>query len=219
MIYKTYKYIKEKQDMKPYIWSVGIYLVVIDVALIITKIIGAEVLYYRYLFVITGLYIFAVSFILGKEKNNIFVVSILFVIMILGIYNNIGMIKDNYSKSNAEPINYLKDNIQEEDTIVYTDSSDGGSIIAIHFEENQVYFYNEDDWGVEETYKAFGPNYEVDITKSFIEKCSNRVWVIDNAYDNSVDKIFDGTEYHTTSEKVFFIEYYDYSYKITLVEK
>ena len=219
MIYKTYIYRKKRQEMKPYMWSVGMYLAVIVAALIITKILGAEILYYRYLFVITGLYIFAVSYILGNEKNNISVALILIVIMVLGINNNIGMIKDNYSKSNEEPINYMKKNIHAGDTIVYKDYANSGAITAIYFKENQVYFYNEEDWGVTETYKAFGPNYEVHITKSFIEKCSNRVWVIDNVYGDAVEKIFDETEYQIISEEKFFTEYHDYSYKITLVQK
>lgn len=112
MIYKAYKYIKEKQDIKPFLWSAGMYLAVIAAAFIITKILGSEILYYRYLFVITGLYIFAVSFILGKEKNNVSVVVILAVIAGLGIYNNIGMIQDNYSSSNSEVISYMEENIR-----------------------------------------------------------------------------------------------------------
>ena len=113
LIYKTYKLIKEKQNIKPYLWAVGIYFAVIIAALIITKVLNSVILYYRYLFVITGLYIFAVSFILGKEKNNICVVTVLAVIAGLGIYNNILMIKDNYSSSNLQPIKYLHENIRK----------------------------------------------------------------------------------------------------------
>jgi len=187
MIYKTYRYSIEKQDLKPLGWSVGIYLAVIVAALIITKVLKTSVLYYRYLFVITGLYIFAISFILSKEKNKISVVTILVVIAILGIYNNIGMMKENYSESNSKPINYMKENIKEGDTIVYKDYANAGAITAIHFEENDVYFYNEYNWGIEEAYKAFEPNYEVYLNKDFIEKCSDRVWVIDN-YDGDAAK-------------------------------
>ena len=219
MIYKSYKYSKEKQDLKPLKWAVGIYLAVIISAIIITKVLKSSILYYRYLFVITGLYIFAISFILGKEKNNVSVVTILAVISILGIYNNIEMIKVNYSNSNLEPINYMKENIQKGDTIVYKDYANAGAVTAIHFEENQIYFYNEYNWGVEEAYKAFEPNYEVYTTNDFIEKCSNRVWVVDNEDGDSVEYIFGETDYKKVSEELFLTKYHDYSYKITLVEK
>ena len=218
MIYKIYKNIKEKQDMKPCLWASGIYLSVIIAAIVITKILGSQILYYRYLFVITGLYIFAVSFILGKEKNNISVVAILVVITMLGIYNNIVMIKDNYNIKNNEPINYMKENIKQGDTIVYGDFG-GGSVAAVHFPDNQVYFYNKDNWGVEEAYKAFGPNYEVKVTTDFIEDCSNRIWVVDNVYGSVAKELFEDTEYRIKTEEEYFTEYHDYTYKITLIEK
>lgn len=218
MIYKTYKYAKAKENLNAFKWSIIVYFSVILAAIIITMVMKTSILYYRYLFVITGLYIFAISFILGKEQNKIEIISILSVVAILGIYNNIAMIKDNYNYSNVEPIKYLNENIQEGDTIVYADFG-GGSVVAAHFENNQVYFYNADNWGVEEAYKAFGPNYEVCVTKDFVEDCSNRVWFVDNVYNSVADEVFEETGYNKISEKDFFTKYHDYSYKIILLEK
>ena len=212
MIYKTYKYAKAKEDLTSFKWSVIVYFAVILAAIIITALMKTSILYYRYLFVITGLYIFAVSFILGKEENKIEVIAI------LGVYNNIVMMKDNYDYSNQEPIKYLNENVKEGDTIVYADFG-GGSVVAVQFADNQVYFYNADNWGVEEAYKAFGPNYEVKVTKDFIDNCSNRVWFVDNIYNSVADEIFEGKGYNKVSEKDFSTKYHDYSYKIVLLEK
>lgn len=218
MIYKTYKYAKAKEDLTSFKWSVIVYFAVILAAIIITALMKTSILYYRYLFVITGLYIFAVSFILGKEENKIEIVAILSVIAILGVYNNIVMMKDNYDYSNQEPIKYLNENVKEGDTIVYADFG-GGSVVAVQFADNQVYFYNADNWGVEEAYKAFGPNYEVKVTKNFIDNCSNRVWFVDNIYNSVADEVFEGKGYNKVSEKEFSTKYHDYSYKIVLLEK
>lgn len=218
MIYKTYKYAKAKEDLNSFKWSVIVYFAVILAAIIITALMKTSILYYRYLFVITGLYIFAVSFILGKEENKIEIVAILSVIAILGVYNNIVMMKDNYDYSNQEPIKYLNENVKEGDTIVYADFG-GGSVVAVQFADNQVYFYNADNWGVEEAYKAFGSNYEVKVTKDFIDNCSNRVWFVDNIYNSVADEIFEGKGYNKVSEKDFSTKYHDYSYKIVLLEK
>ena len=218
MIYKTYKYAKAKEDLNSFKWSVIVYFAVILAAIIITALMKTSILYYRYLFVITGLYIFAVSFILGKEENKIEIVAILSVIAILGVYNNIVMMKDNYDYSNQEPIKYLNENVKEGDTIVYADFG-GGSVVAVQFADNQVYFYNADNWGVEEAYKAFGPNYEVKVTKDFIDNYSNRVWFVDNIYNSVADEIFEGKGYNKVSEKDFSTKYHDYSYKIVLLEK
>ena len=218
IIYKTYKCAKEKQDIKPFLWSIGIYLAVIVAAIIITIVLKSSIVYYRYLFVITGLYIFAVSFILGKEKNNIVVTVVLAIIAGLGIYNNVLLIQDNYSPSNLEPLNYMQENVKEGETIVFTEVG-VGSISAIHFKENQVYFYNEENWGVEEAYRAFEPNYSTVITKKFLENCSDRVWVVDTTWGNAVQKVFEDTDYEKISEKECYTKYHNYSYRITLMEK
>ena len=219
IIYKVYKYSKEKQDLKPFKLAVGMYFAVIVAALGITVLLKTSVLYYRYLFIITGLYIFAISFILAKEKSKVAIVSILSVIAVLGIYYNSWMVIDNYSSTNSAPIKYMEENIKETDTVVYTDCG-VGSVAANHCIESQVYFYNEPNWGVEEAYKAFGPNYETVITKDFMEKCSDRIWVIDNAYGNAANDLYgDNEEYKIVSEEKFFTDYHDYNWKITLVER
>lgn len=82
-----------------------------------------------------------------------------------------------------------------------------------------MYFYNEENWGVEEAYKAFAPNYSTVITKEFLEDCSERVWVVDETWGNAVQKIFEDTDYEKVSEKEFYTQYHDYSYRITLMEK
>ena len=219
IIYKTYKYKKAKEDLNPFKWSVILYFLVILAAMIITKVMKTPpVLHYRYLFVITGLYIFALSFILGKEKNKFVTISILLIVSILGIYNNIKMMKNNYSSINLEPIRYLENNIQSGDTIVYGDFG-GGAVVAIHFENNQVYFYNEDNWGVEEAYKAFGPNYDTVVNKEFVKECSNRVWIVDDPNGKFYEDVFKEEGYNKVSEKEYYTKYHGYNYKIMLIEK
>lgn len=218
MVYRAYQYSKEKQDMKPFKWAVGVYVAVIIAAVIITIVLQTSILYYRYLFVITGLYIFAVSFILGKEKNFVTVAVILAVIAGLGIYNNIVMMKDNYSKSNIEVIEYMKENIQEGDSIAFTKVG-VGSIPAIFFEENQVFFYNVEYWSVEEAYRAFEPNFSTVTDKETILNNSNRIWIIDENWNNAAQIITEDTEFEQASEKEFYTKYHDYNYKITLVAK
>ena len=121
MIYKTYRLHKEKQDIKPYKWALLIYFAVIVAAIIITIVLRQSILYYRYLFIMMGLYIFAISFILSKEKSKVAVATILSVIVVLGVFYNSWMIIDNYSGSNEEVLKYIEESIKPEDTVVYTD--------------------------------------------------------------------------------------------------
>lgn len=220
IIYKTYRLHKEKQDLKPFKWAVIMYFAVIVAALVITIVLRQSILYYRYLFIITGLYIFAISFILAKEKSKVAVVSILSVIAILGVFYNSWMVIDNYSSSNEEVLRYIEENIKPEDTVVYSDCG-VGSVAANHCLESQVYFYNGDDWGVQEAYKAFGPNYETVVTKDFMNNISSdRIWVIDNAWGSAANDLFgDETKYKKISEEKFYTDYHDYGWGITLIEK
>lgn len=219
LIYKSYKLYKEKQNIQPFIFSVGMYIAVIIAAAIMTKILGTLILYYRYLFVITGLYIFAISFILGKEKNKVATMSILSVIAILGILNNIGMIKNNYYKGNTQPLQYMNQNVKQEDTIVY-DSSNAGSIAGVIFEENDVIFYNKENWGVEDAYEAFGPHYRICTDVSFIDETSDVIWVVDGINGNLANDLYEGkSEYQKISEEQFITKYHDYDWKITRIER
>ena len=50
------------------------------------------------------------------------------------------MINVNYNSQNAKSIEYLKNNIQPNDVIVYTDIG-SGSIIAVNIKDNKQYYY------------------------------------------------------------------------------
>ncbi len=220
MIYKIYKLHKEKQDLKPLKLSLGMYIAVIIAAIVMTIILKQSILYYRYLFCIMGLYIFTISYILSKEDNKVIITSVLSVILIIGVFYNVWMIKDNYNSSNSQPIKYMEENIKDTDTVIYTDCG-VGSVAANHCIDEKVYFLNEDNWGVEEAYKAFGPNYETVINRDFMKDCSDRVWIIDNAYGTAYEDLYGNktSEYKKISEEKFFTAYHNYAWKITLVEK
>lgn len=219
LIYKAFKLSKERQNIKPFLFAIGMYVAVIIVAGIMTKILGTMILYYRYLFVITGLYIFAISFILGKEKNKVAIVSILGVIAILGITNNICMIRDNYYVENAKPMQYMKENVQESDTIVYEETG-SGAVAGVLFEDNDVIFYNKENWGVEEAYKAFGPNYRICTNTDFIQETSDRIWIVDDINGQLAQELYgNNSQYVKVSEEQFSTKYHDYNWKITLIER
>lgn len=59
-----------EESLYPVMAAIAIYLLVIVVALIVSLILNTELLTYRYLFVMSGLYIFAISYIVGKQENN-----------------------------------------------------------------------------------------------------------------------------------------------------
>lgn len=209
---------EEEIDLKAVKYAVGIYLSVILAALVITKIIGSPILYYRYLFVISGLYIFVVSHILANSNNKYLIAIVCTVVVILGTINNIVQIKDNYAEENCEQIEYLKTNIKEDDVLVYSNIGNG-SIFASNFTKNKQYFYNSANWGVEEAYKAWAPQLETWITTEFLDKCTGRVWIIDSQDNGFYNELFNTDEFKYISTERFVQPYQNYIYNITLVEK
>lgn len=216
-IYLGYTIIKNKTENKPAILSLGIYLAVIVAAILMTIVLGSCIIYFRYLFVVTGLYIFGLSYALAHSKNKYMGIAVCSVIIILGIISNLHNIYNNYSETNGQELEYIEENLQGNDVFVYSDIG-AGSIMAINFTQNKQYFYNEANWGVEEAYKAFGPQMQTHITKDFLKECNSRIWVVDSLSGSLYSELFDNEEYAVISEKTIETAYHEYKYKITLVE-
>jgi len=214
-----FRKIKSKDiNWKPLIFAATTYISVIVAAIIVTKIIGTEILYYRYLFIITGLYIFAISYILSKENNKYIILTICIIVFILGIYNNIIQIKENYDKNNGKQIEYLKNNIQDGDVLVYSNIGNG-SVFASNFLDNKQYFYNPEDWGVVEAYKIWAPQMETYINKDFLKYCTGRTWIIDSQGNGFYNELFNNENFKYVSTEIFSTAYRAYTFNITLVEK
>ena len=217
-IYLAVKLIKTKEDKKPAILSIAIYFAVIIAALVMTLILTTLILYYRYLFVITGLYIFAISYILSKEKNNKIIWCICAIITILATANNIKLIQEAYGENNFKQYEYLQENIQERDQIVYKESGHG-STIAIYFPEYEQYFYNPENWGVQEAYKAFGDHMKTVVNTDFLQELDGRIWLIDTDKKALYNELFNNDEYSVISEKMIWTDYHGYALNMILVEK
>ena len=214
-------YFKNKQEIDeriPIKLSVGIYLIVIIAALIMTALLGTLILYYRYLFVITGLYIFAISYILAKTNKDNIAIIICLITVILGTASNTIQITNNYNHNNLKQIEYLNENIQNGDIVIYKYIGNG-AIIAVDFTENKQYFYNADNWNVEDAYKAFGDHMETCTNLDFLENYKGRIWIIDQDSFNLYNEVFNNDSYNILKQETYKIPYQDDTYGITLVEK
>ncbi len=119
--FRAYKCKKDKQELRPAVLSFAIYASVIVAMFIITIIIWRPIFFSRYLFVVTGLYVFTLAFIMSTEKNKFITLGICAVIVVLGTISNITNTKMHYNKGNTEVYDYLRENMQEGDIIVYSD--------------------------------------------------------------------------------------------------
>ena len=178
--YRIYKAKKAKEDIKPGILAIIVYTAVIVIYLIPSII--SPVLFSRYLFSMTGIYIFALAFFMAKENKKWLTIAICATITILGAWSNITNIFINYDESNMKQIQYIQENIRPDDIIVYSNIGNGG-VIAAFFPENKQYFINASNWDVEEAYKAYGPGMETIYDyNDILENYTGRIWLVDSEY-------------------------------------
>ena len=210
----------ENLNNKIAIISILIYFAVILAAVVITAVLKTSILYYRYLFVITGLFIFFISYFLGKEQNKYIIGTICLITIILSICSNYKQVKEAYDKNNMLPIEYLKQNVLPEDVIVFDESNFGtGSVVALNFTNNKQFYYNPSNWGVEEAYKAFGNQLKIYTNTDFLNECTGRIWIIDSENGDYYNKVYNNDDFKLISQKTIKTGYENYVYNMILVEK
>lgn len=214
---KIYQAKKQKKEIKPGIMGIAIYVIVILIMLIIS--LKSPILFSRYLFILTGVYIFFMAYLMATETKPIITLIICTVITIMGLASNITNISINYDESNMKQIKYLKENIQEGDIIVYSNIGNGG-VIAAFFPEYKQYFYNGQHWDVEEAYKAYGPGMETIYSyEDMLKDYHGRIWLIDSEYMGLYEE-FPKDGINVLKEAVRFdTKYQNYIYNIMLLEK
>lgn len=216
--FRIYKMKKENEDIKPGIISILIYIGVI-LAILIISLIASPILYSRYLLVITGLFIFGLAYFIASEENKIVSAFICGLILIIGIYSNINNILINYDVSNMKQIEYIKEDIQAGDIIVYSNIGNGG-VISAFFPEYEQYFYNKQHWDVEEAYKAYGPGMKTVYEYSdILDNFEGRIWLVDSEYTDLWED-FPKEGIKIIKEPMRFdTKYQNYIYNILLIQK
>ena len=219
LIYRVHNAKKNNEEYKIGVVSIAIYFSVFLAAVLITAIMRTSILYYRYLFVITGLFIFFISYFLGKEKNKYVIGVICLITVILGTWSNYKQIKEAYNKSNMTQIDYLKENVKPTDLIVFSESDFGtGTVVSLYFTDNKQIYYNPSNWGVEAAYKAFGEQLEICTNSNFVDECKGRIWIIDTQDAHCYNELFNNEKYSLVSSKTIKTGYSDYTYNMILVE-
>ena len=213
-----YKSIKNKEDVKPGIIPILVYIAIVIVMFLISLI--SPILYARYLFTITGLLIFFLSFFMAKEKNRYITIGICIVIAIMAIFNNVKVCQENYDESNGKQIEYLKENLQSGDIIIYKEIGQGG-VVAVQTQDYKQYFVNLYNWSIEEAYKAYAPQMEVAYSVEEIENnIDGRLVIIDTPDYSFYNNDFNNKDnYNVVSMEKFETKYKNIGYGIIILEK
>ena len=217
ILYIIIKNIRKKEKITEGLIPLGIYILVIIAMALVSKI--TPILYARYLFTITGLLMFTICYFLSKENNKLIIGIICGAIVIMSCNNLIENVEANYDKSNNEPIEYLKENLQDGDIMMYADMGNGG-VVATKLDNIKQYFVNLGHWSIEEAYKAYAPQMGVVTTPEEAEQQSKgRIFIIDTGDLKLYNEIKNDNNYKTVSIKKFEAKYHNYTYNMVILEK
>ncbi len=219
-----YRCKKERISVKNARNSLLLYVLIVFIAFLIS--LKSPILYPRYLMAITGLLIFFIADIMAKEKSKYITIEICIIIFVTSLISNIDIINNNYDNTNMKQIEYLEENIKDDDIIVYSNIGNG-SVFAVYFKDNKQYFYNGDHWNVEEAYKAYGPQMETVEDLDFLKDYKGRIWIIDSTDCSFYNDKFKTDDYKVIDSKViktkypssFDTNYSGYEYNLILIEK
>lgn len=222
--YITYLVVKtNEEDRKPATWCFMIYIAIILIALFVSLCMQSVILLYRYLLIITGIFIFALAFFMAKETKICRTMTICAIILIMSIYSNVISIKEAYNNENREFVTYIDSQIQDGDIIIYSNAINGAVVTTeiSQKHDNISYFYDKENWNVEEAYKAFAPYMEIkDTLNEILDNYSGRVWIIEagNTHD-LLNEIAEKYNINKIEDRQFTNKYKNYQYTIELIEK
>lgn len=221
--YLVYIFVKNKKNQEKeekFIikLSLGIYLGVILGAGFASIVMLRPIIYARYMLCVTGVFIFFLSYYLAKRGNKYIITIICILCIILGSYITINLCKDNYDKTNQEPIKYLRENIKEDDIIICANEL-SGFVVSANFPNNVLYFYDELYWNVEEAYKAFGKEIKIVYELDEIKDVSSRMWVIDACTYKFLETLQEEYEIEVLDKKSYNTRYHGFQYTCALIEK
>lgn len=212
----------KKKGIKPVKLVVLIWSLLLILIRLISLVMGESIFYERYLFTLIGLLVFQLSFLASRENKKVIAIFCL-CILAFSTFINANMININYDKSNKEPIEYLKQNIQVSDYIVVWNkngTNSGFSSIAYilskcYCQHNNIYYYNIQNWSTDGAYEAYGKTiYEL----NDLNNIYGRIWILssEGLENDFVSKYNDAK---IVEQKSFKTKYHDYEYQFTLIER
>lgn len=211
--YLIYKERKENNNIKYPMIALSIYIGVILGALVVCIVI--PILFSRYLYVITPLLIFVISYFFAKEKKVWITIIFMVGIMCMAFYNNYKLLQDNYSNKNMQQVRYMQEEIKADDIIIYSNFSE--SLMTIYFPNNTQYYLNLEHWDIEKAYSAFGPQMNIVEDYDFLNNYTGRIWIVESG-DSEIYKNIENYDVILES-KSFGTDYHNYYFNIMLVCK
>ena len=215
--YMIYIHIKNKkeQEIKPARLSLFFWIMVVLGACIVSLIIRRPIIYARYLLCVGGLFVFFMAGTMAMKGNKTINIIVLTISATLSVMVICALAQENYGKVNQELQSYISQNVQEKDIIICANEG-SGFVLSAYYPNNKMYFYDLEHWNVGPAYKAYG---ETIYDFEFLKEYKGRIWIANNTNFSIYDEISKQIDLKLIEQKDFNVEYKNYQYKLTLVEK
>ena len=210
---------KEKEDIKPGILALMVY-VLVAIAALIVSIIARPILMDRYLLVDAGLLIFFISYFIGRHEKKTVNIIICIITLIFSAITTFDAIKANYSPSNDAMLDYVSENIQENDSFLIYHDEISGFAISVRHPRSMQYFHDYMNWGAGGAYDSFKPNIMRSSELSEImNAASGRIWIINISEEDLQSEILDKYNAKLIERKEFQTTYNGYFFSFSIINK
>lgn len=218
LVYCIYCIIANKGEKLAGKLAIGVYLIVFSVMALVS--IKAPIFYPRYFLNLTGLFIFFMAFFMAKGKHKILTIIVCAITFLTAVFVNLNVIKMNYAENNKLPIEYVKQDLQQGDMILFGNRGSGFAI-SMQFENVPNCFYDYDNWNVEPAYRAFGKEMIYTNSLDVFKDYKGRIWLVNSDNYSIYEKFKEeyGDKIKLVKQDIFYTEYHKYNYSICLIEK
>ena len=187
------------------------YLAVILAALIIS-IVASPILYFRYLLIITGLLIFYISDTLSNA-NKYVLITLLILIFVMSCSTMDSSIAESYDSKNNEAITYLKENINDNDIVIYSRISMSALTERMREKNINAYYVSTEYWTFE-AYKAFDPYMHIVEDLSVLDDYHGNIWVLEENSSDLKNRIKEQYKVVDENTSNFYQPYKDISFTV-----
>ena len=208
---------KKDKNISVCIWAISIYFGVIILSLLLSFV--TDIFTTRYTLPMIGLLVFAISYVCSLENKKWVLISFMSIIVILFGISTYNVYLENYDNSNKKLEDEINNVVQEGDIFIYREIG-AGSVVAIKYPNNKLYYYNAYHWTVEEAYKAYAPQMETVEDLSVLDNIKGRIIVIDDGSTALYDELKEKENIETIKkpEKIN-MKYKNLNYTISILNK
>ena len=160
------------------------------------------------------------AFFMAKGGRKILTIIVCSITLIVAVFVNANCTKMNYADNNKEPLQYVKQDLKDDDIILF-DNKASGFVISMQLPNIANCFYDIENWDVEPEYKAFGKDMLYIRSLEELQNYKGRLWIISSNNYNIYEQFKDmyTNNINLIKQDVIYTEYHGYSYSITLIDK